>query len=76
MNDLKRIFGWKIALIGQGFIFGMMHMTWRSVPEIGFTFFAGIILGYLYHRTGSLTSSLAMHAMNNVILVGVLPYLL
>jgi len=76
MNDLKRIFGWKSALIAQGFLFGIMHMTWRSVPEIGFTFAAGIILGYLYHRTGTLTGSIAMHSMNNVILVGVLPYLL
>ena len=76
MNDLSRIFGWKTALISQGFLFGIMHMTWRSVPEIGFTFAAGIVLGYIYHRTGTLTGSLSMHSMNNVILVGVLPYLL
>jgi membrane protease YdiL (CAAX protease family) len=76
MNDLKRIYSWKTALIAQGFLFGIMHMSWRSVPELGFTFTAGILFGYLYHKTGSLTSSLAMHSMNNVILVGVLPYLL
>jgi membrane protease YdiL (CAAX protease family) len=75
MNDLKRLFDWRIAIVGQGFIFGIMHMTWRSVPEIGFTFMAGIILGYFYHRTGSLMGPIALHAMNNVILVGVLPYL-
>ena len=76
MNDLKRLFNWRTAILAQGFIFGIMHMTWRSVPEIGFTFMAGVILGYLYHRTGSLIGSISLHAVNNVILVGVLPYLL
>jgi membrane protease YdiL (CAAX protease family) len=76
MNNLKRIYSWKTALIAQAFLFGIMHMSWRSVPELGFTFAGGILLGYLYHRTGSLTSSLAMHSMNNILLVGVLPYLL
>jgi membrane protease YdiL (CAAX protease family) len=75
MNDLKRLFDWRIALIGQGFIFGIMHMTWRSVPEIGFTFLAGVLLGYYYHRTGSLIGPIVLHSVNNVMLVGVLPYL-
>jgi membrane protease YdiL (CAAX protease family) len=74
-NDLKRLFSWKTAIIVQGFLFGVMHMTWRSVPELGFTTAAGIILGYFYHRTGSLIGPISMHAVNNVILVGVLPYL-
>ncbi len=76
MNDLKRLFSWKSAVIGQGFLFGIMHMTWRSVPELGFTFAAGIILGYIYHKTGNLYASIAMHSVNNILLLGVLPYLL
>lgn len=75
MNDLRRLFDFKTALLGQAFLFGIMHMTWRSLPELGFTFVAALILGYLYHRTGSLMGSIAMHSMNNTILVGVLPYL-
>ncbi len=75
MNDLKPLFGWKNAMVGQGFLFGIMHMTWRSVPELGFTFLAGVFLGYLYYKTGSLAGSIAWHSMNNIILVGVLPYL-
>lgn len=75
MNELRRLFDFKTALLGQAILFGMMHMTWRSLPELGFTFVAALILGYLYYRTGSLMGSIAMHSMNNIILVGVLPYL-
>lgn len=75
MNELGRMFNPKIALVAQAILFGIMHMTWRSVPELGFTFFAGLILGYLYYKSGSLMGSIAMHSMNNIILVGVLPYL-
>jgi membrane protease YdiL (CAAX protease family) len=74
-NDLKRLFSWQTAVVAQGFLFGVMHMTWRSAPELGFTFAAGIILGYMYHRTGSLIGPIALHSVNNVMLVGILPYL-
>ncbi len=74
-NDLKRIFGWKSALLGQGALFGMMHMTWRSPLEIAFTFSAGLVLGYIYYRTKSLAGPISMHAVNNILLVSILPYL-
>jgi membrane protease YdiL (CAAX protease family) len=74
-NDLKRIFGWKSALLAQGAIFGIMHMTWHSPLEIAFTFTAGLILGYFYHRTNSLVGPISMHAGNNILLVSILPYL-
>ncbi len=74
-NDLKRIFNWKTALIAQGILFGIMHMTWRSTPEIMFTIFAGVILGYLYYRTKSIIGPIVMHGVNNVILVSIMPYL-
>ncbi len=74
-NDLIRIFGWKSALLGQGALFGMMHMTWRSPLEIAFTFAAGMILGYFYYRTKSLAGPISMHAFNNIMLVSILPYL-
>lgn len=74
-NDLIKIFGWKSALLGQGALFGMMHMTWRSPLEIAFTFAAGIALGYFYYRTKSLAGPIAMHAVNNILLVSILPYL-
>jgi membrane protease YdiL (CAAX protease family) len=75
-NELIRTFGVRWGIIGQGFLFGIMHLTWRSVPELGFTFLAGMLLGYLYHRTGSLTAPIVLHGVNNIVLVAVLPYIL
>ena len=74
-NELIRTFGVRWGIVGQGFLFGIMHMTWRSVPELGFTFLAGILLGYLYYRTGSLTAPIVLHGVNNIMLVAVLPYI-
>jgi membrane protease YdiL (CAAX protease family) len=51
-----------------------MHLTWRSVPELGFVFIAGLILGALYLKTKSLVAPIIAHGINNVILVAVLPY--
>lgn len=74
-NDLKRIFGWKSALLAQGVLFGIMHMTWRSPLEIAFTASAGLFLGYFYYRTKSIVGPISMHAFNNIMLVSILPYL-
>lgn len=74
-NDLKNIFGWKSALIGQGLLFGIMHLSWRSPLEIAFTTAAGLFLGYFYYRTNSLAGPISMHAVNNVMLVSIFPYL-
>jgi len=74
-NDLIKIFGWKSALLGQGILFGIMHMTWRSPLEIAFTFAAGMILGYFYYKTKSMAGPISMHAVNNVMLVSIFPYL-
>lgn len=74
-QDLSRAFGWKWGLLGASLLFSVMHLTWRSVPELGFVFVAGLILGLLYLRTKSLVASIIAHGINNVVLVAVLPYL-
>jgi len=73
-KDLIYAFGTKTGILGQAFLFAAMHMTWRSPLELAFTFFAGILFGTLYHKTGSLTASIALHGINNIMLVAVLPY--
>ncbi len=74
LNDLTNVFGWKTAILAQGILFGIMHMTWRSSYEIIFTASAGVFLGYFYYRTRSLIGPIVWHAANNVLLVAVLPY--
>lgn len=75
-TDLMASFGVKWGLLGQAFLFAVMHLTWRSVPELGFVFVAALVLGGLYYKTKSLTASIVMHGVNNIILVAVAPYLL
>jgi len=74
-RDLAGIFGWKWGIVGASAIFMVMHLTWRSIPELIFVFFAGLILGVLYLRTKSLVAPIAMHGVNNVMLVAVAPYI-
>ena len=75
-QDLARAFGWKWGLLGASLIFAVMHLTWRSIPELGFVFLAGLILGFLYWKTKSLVAPIIAHGVNNVIMVSVMPYLL
>ena len=73
-RDLTAAFGWKKALLGTSFLFAVMHMTWRSIPELFFVFGAALILGGLYLKTKSLIAPILFHAVNNIILGSVVPY--
>jgi hypothetical protein len=75
-NDLVRLLGSLRGVLMASLIFCILHLTWRSAPELGFAFLAGLAFGYGYHRTRSLTLPIMMHAAGNVLLVAVLPYLL
>ncbi len=74
-RDLIEAYGVNKGILGQAFLFGIMHMTWRSPLEVLFTFVAGLMFGILYHKTGSLTAPIVFHGVNNTMLVSVLPYL-
>lgn len=75
-SDLMASFGYKWGLLGASFMFAVMHLTWRSVPEIGFVFVAALVLGAIYHKTKSLTAPIVIHGVNNIMLVAVWPYVL
>lgn len=75
-RDMMKLLGWKWGLIGASLMFAVMHLTWRSIPELVFTFVAGLIFGYLYYRTRSLTVPIVAHGIANTVLVAILPYLL
>ena len=75
-GDLTKALGWKWAILLTSLMFMVMHLTWRSIPELGFTFFAGMVFGYLYYRTRSLTAPIIAHGVGNTVLVAVMPYLL
>jgi membrane protease YdiL (CAAX protease family) len=74
--DLMKVFGVKGGLILASLMFAIMHLTWRSIPELGFVFIAGLVLGFLYWKTKNLVLPTIVHGANNVMLVAVLPYIL
>lgn len=74
-RSLMDAFGWKRGLVAASIIFAVMHLTWRSIPELIFVLLAGLILGGLYWKTKSLVAPIVAHGINNVILVSVLPYI-
>jgi len=74
-RDLTNALGWKWGVVLASLMFAVMHLTWRSIPELFFVFLAGMILGYLYYKTKSLVAPIVMHGIGNVILVAIMPYL-
>lgn len=50
------------AVIFSAVLFSLMHMTVNQIP---FAFLAGLLLGYVYLRTGSIWSCVIIHAVNN-----------
>jgi membrane protease YdiL (CAAX protease family) len=75
-RDLVNLLGTRWGLVGASLLFAIMHLTWRSVPELFFVFVAGLIFGGLYLKTKGLYTSILMHGINNVVLMAVYPYLL
>ncbi|MDP2718242.1 MAG: type II CAAX endopeptidase family protein [Dehalococcoidia bacterium] len=73
--DLTRAFGWKWGLFLASFLFMVMHLTWRSVPELFFVFSAAVILGFMWNKTGSIVGITVLHGVGNTFLVGVWPYI-
>jgi membrane protease YdiL (CAAX protease family) len=57
---------WLAALI-DGLVFGLVHGSLVIVPVLAFL---GIVLCYVYERTGTLFATIALHALNNTISYG------
>jgi membrane protease YdiL (CAAX protease family) len=74
-QDISDAFGWKWALVSTSALFAVMHLTWRSIPELGFVFIAGLIMGGMYIKTKGLVAPILFHAINNIMLVSVAPYI-
>jgi hypothetical protein len=50
------------AILWSAFMFGVMHMNpWQAVPAI----LVGILMGWLYYKTGSLLLTMFVHFVNN-----------
>ena len=56
-------------------IFGAMHAGYANVYELLFAIGAGIILGVAFYKTRNLPFIVTIHAVNNIVLFGVLGFL-
>lgn len=59
-------FGRTKAIIISSLLFAMMH---QNIEQILYTFVAGIVLGLIYERTGSIWNCTILHILNNFISV-------
>jgi membrane protease YdiL (CAAX protease family) len=72
-GGLRRRAPFAVAALVSGAVFGMVHYTgpdsWGVVPQLTVL---GIILAWLYERTGSLWPAMFVHFINNAIAFAVL----
>lgn len=75
-TSLSKYFGRWQGLVFSSGIFSIMHTVWRSPEEIAFTFAAGLLLGFVYQKTGSLAPAIGIHTLDNILLLAIMPYLI
>ncbi len=65
--------------------FGLMHLGWRSVPEVLFAYATGLLMGFMFWKSESLMMPILLHGAGNVVMFllasiagsqAALPYLL
>lgn len=61
-----RPFGRGTAIVGSAVLFGLMH---QNVEQIFYATVAGLVLGYIYDKTGSIWCGVLLHMINNGISV-------
>lgn len=63
---MLRKYGDAFAIIASSIVFGIMHGNFDQIP---FATMVGLVLGYIYVKTGSLWISMSVHFVNNAISV-------
>ena len=61
-SALRRKFGFKKGILLSSLFFGVYHLIPWQIP---YAFVAGLILAYVYEKTGSLYTCILFHVINN-----------
>jgi membrane protease YdiL (CAAX protease family) len=64
--SLRRHIPMLAAMIASGSLFALIHGNWLGVLPITLL---GVLLAYLYERTGSLLAPIAVHIFHNIFLI-------
>ena len=63
-NVLGRYLGTVLSAVVTSLLFALIHHVWANVLSL---FLLGMVLTWLYERTGRLVAPIAFHAINNVV---------
>ena len=74
-TSLEKFLGPAGSILLASLLFGMMHSSYGTPYEMGYTFLAGCILGYFFYRTRSLAFVVMIHGFINIFLFGLIPHL-
>lgn len=58
------VYGHLFAIIGSALFFGLMHFSYYSFP---YAFICGLVIGFVYLKTGSVKYTVALHLANNLL---------
>jgi membrane protease YdiL (CAAX protease family) len=64
-----------VGILITSIIFGAMQSGFANYYELLFAFGVGLVFGVAYYKTKNLPFVITMHAVNNILLFGVLPFL-
>jgi membrane protease YdiL (CAAX protease family)/5-hydroxyisourate hydrolase-like protein (transthyretin family) len=65
-----------VGILITSIIFAVMHAGYANGYELLFTFGAGLVLGFAFYKTKNLPFVVTINAVGNILLFGVLPFLL
>lgn len=68
-GSLRNLTNFWVAAIGSGVLFGAVHLTNGDFAVAGLLSFFGVLLAWLYDRTGSLGPPIMLHMVNNALAV-------
>lgn len=75
LTNLEKVLDARLALVMDALVFTILHFTWRIVSEIVFVFLVGLLVGFIFQRTRSLLPPIILHAINNIVLIAIFPFL-
>jgi membrane protease YdiL (CAAX protease family) len=64
-----------VGIIISSVLFGAVHAIYGNVYELFFTAGAGVVFGVAFYKTKNLPFVVTMHAVDDILLYGVLPFL-
>jgi hypothetical protein len=64
---------WGILYVAA--LFAVLHVGYKSLPDVLFVFAVGVLFGWIVERTGSLVGVTLAHGLTNIMLFLVMPFL-